>query len=66
MWWECSECGGCLESLRAPLVCPTCGIAGAIFVSAAGPLSDDAEADDPRAHWLLASDRYSEAAAPTR
>jgi hypothetical protein len=63
MWWECSECGGCIERYRAPLVCPECGLAGTAFVAAEGPMADFAEIDDPRAHWLLAGELALEHAA---
>lgn len=65
MWWECSECGACIERHRAPLVCPECGLAGAIFVAAEGPMSDFAEIDDLRAHWLMAGERVLQSAALT-
>jgi hypothetical protein len=32
MWWECSECGGQVESERSPVLCRECGTAGVIFV----------------------------------
>jgi hypothetical protein len=34
MWFECSECGGHVHGASAPTVCPECGVAGGIFMSA--------------------------------
>ncbi len=30
MWWECSECGGHVERVRAPAVCRECGTADSL------------------------------------
>lgn len=32
MYWECSECGGQLKRRRPPVVCPSCGLAGVVFM----------------------------------
>lgn len=50
MRWECGECGDCVDGLRPPTVCSSCGIAGATFVLAE-PESDDAGSDEPRMLW---------------
>ena len=50
MRWECGECGECVDGLRAPTVCPSCGIAGATFVLA-GPEADDDGSWEPRMLW---------------
>lgn len=56
MWWECSECGGQVERVRAPAVCRECGTAGVIFVpvDVDDPVTGDPEADSLRAVWLRA------------
>lgn len=56
MWWECSECGDCIERDRAPVVCGECGTAGVIFVPVdiGDPIAGDPEADGLRAVWLRA------------
>ncbi len=56
MWWECSECGGHVERVRAPAVCRECGTAGVIFVpvDVDDPVTGDSEADSLRAVWLRA------------
>jgi hypothetical protein len=54
MWWECSECGGHLNDEAAPMVCPECGTAGAIFMSVESddPLMGDSDGAGLRAKWL--------------
>ena len=32
MYWECSECGGQLKRRRPPVKCPSCGLAGVVFM----------------------------------
>jgi hypothetical protein len=56
MWWECSECGGHIERVRAPSLCGECGTAGVIFVPAEvdDPLVGDLDANCLRAVWLNA------------
>jgi hypothetical protein len=56
MWWECSECGGCIARDRAPVQCRECGTAGVIFVPVDidDPIAGDPEADSLRAVWLRA------------
>ena len=49
MRWECGECGECVDRLRPPTVCWSCGIAGATFVLAERE-PDDASSDDS---WSL-------------
>jgi hypothetical protein len=54
MFWECSECDGRLERHRPPVVCPSCGIAGAIFVPAEMGAETDPTSSSLREAWLLA------------
>jgi hypothetical protein len=56
MWWECSECGDCVERSRAPAGCRNCGTAGVIFVPAevGDALGGEPEADSLRSVWLRA------------
>jgi hypothetical protein len=68
MRWECSECGGHVESSRAPVRCFECGMAGVIFVPADNddPIAGDPEADGLRAAWLRAGlERARDALAET-
>ena len=56
MWFECSECGSHVLCPNAPVVCPECGVAGAIFMHAdpdeiAGA---DSDGDGLRTRWLRA------------
>jgi len=67
MWFECSECGGHVLTTDAPLVCPECGVAGAIFMPAD---PDDLEfadsgGDGLRASWLRAGLEQPEIVAQT-
>jgi hypothetical protein len=54
MWFECSECGGHVHRPAAPVVCPECGLAGAIFTPAKPEdlTADDSDGDGLRASWL--------------
>lgn len=54
MWFECSECGGHVHRPAAPVVCPECGMAGAIFTTADPEdlTIDDSDGDGLRARWL--------------
>jgi hypothetical protein len=54
MWFECSECGSHVDRWSAPVVCPECGVAGAIFVRADPDelLVGDRDGDSLRATWL--------------
>jgi hypothetical protein len=54
MWFECSECGGQIHRPSAPVVCPECGTAGAIFMPADPDdlTAADADGDGLRASWL--------------
>jgi hypothetical protein len=55
MWFECSECGGHVNRPSAPVVCPECGVAGAIFMPAdPDDLAAADSGDDLRASWLRA------------
>jgi hypothetical protein len=55
MWFECSECGGHVNRPSAPVVCPECGVAGAIFVLAdPDDLTAAETGDDLRSGWLRA------------
>jgi hypothetical protein len=56
MWFECSECGGHVLREAAPIVCPECGIAGAIFMPADPEevTAVDSDGDGLRATWLRA------------
>ena len=56
MWWECSECGGCIERDRAPVLCRECGTAGVIFVQIDG----DPDADSLREVWLRAGQEQAQ------
>jgi hypothetical protein len=53
MRWECGECGECFDGAHPPEVCPSCGLAGGIFVLTA-PEPDDVtvdESDEPILLW---------------
>jgi hypothetical protein len=54
MWFECSECGGHVHRPAAPMVCPECGTAGAIFTRADPEdlAAADSDGDGLRASWL--------------
>lgn len=54
MWFECSECGGHVHGACAPVVCPECGVAGAIVLPADPTDLTDADSggDGSRASWL--------------
>jgi hypothetical protein len=56
MWFECSECGGHVNRSTAPMVCPECGTAGAIFMTADPDdlITADSDGDGLRALWLRA------------
>lgn len=66
MWWECSECGGHIDRVRAPVLCRECGTAGVIFVPVGGDESivGDPEVDSLRAVWLRAGLELSQAEFP--
>ena len=66
MWWEGSECGGCMESVRPLAVCPEFGRAGAIIVVVEVDDSAWAEpkADSLRARWLRPGFGFGRAPAP--
>ncbi len=53
MYWECSECGGQLKRRRPPSVCPSCGLAGAIFVPA-DPDDEHVPVSSLREAWIRA------------
>ena len=48
MRWECSECGECVDRLHPPTLCPSCGIAGGIFVLAE---NEPDESDEHKHFW---------------
>jgi len=54
MWFECSECGGHVHRQAAPVVCPECGVAGAIFMPADPEdlTAEDSAGDRLRESWL--------------
>jgi hypothetical protein len=54
MFWECSECEGRVERERAPLVCPSCGKAGVIFVPAELGVETDPGSATMAEAWLRA------------
>ncbi len=57
MWWECENCGGVVEMLRAPVVCAECGTAGPALAGRHHPLSSasrQAPLETPRDAWLRA------------
>jgi hypothetical protein len=56
MWWECNECGGHVHRGSRPVVCPECGTAGAVFLSAEPdePLAGDPDGDGLRSVWFRA------------
>jgi len=66
MWWECSECGGQVERSSAPVVCPECGTAGAIFLPADPDDVLGAESgEDLGSLWLRAGIEQARFVAPT-
>ena len=67
MRWECSECGGYLETEEAPVCCTECGTAGVIFVpvQADDRFLGDPEIDCLRAAWLRAGLEYDRIALHT-
>lgn len=56
MWFECSECGSHVQGPSAPVSCPECGVAGAIFVAADSYdlIDGDFDGDGLRTMWLRA------------
>jgi hypothetical protein len=56
MWWECSECSGHVHRASRPVVCPECGTAAAVFLSAEPdePLAGDSDGDGLRTAWFRA------------
>lgn len=66
MWFECSECGGHINRHAAPVVCPECGVAGAIFLPADPDElnAGDWEGQRARRTWLRAG--FERSAARTR
>lgn len=51
MRWECSECGGRCEQSAPPRVCPSCGLASALFLSTEEDLSLDPMSLGPGDDW---------------
>ncbi len=66
MWFECSECGGHVLGQAAPVVCPECGVAGAIIRSADPDdlAARDSDGDGLRASWWRAGLERPELVAP--
>lgn len=54
MWWECENCGGVVEMLKAPGVCAECGTAGPSLAGNGAFSSRHAPFDSPRDEWLRA------------
>jgi hypothetical protein len=65
MFWECSECEALLERDRPPVVCPSCGKAGIVFVPAELGIEADPTSSSLREAWLRAGfDAALRASAP--
>ncbi len=54
MYWECSECGGQLKRRRPPVVCPSCGLAGVVFMPADPEDADRHAVESLREVWFRA------------
>ena len=54
MYWECSECGGQLKRRRPPSVCPSCGLAGVMFIPADADETGRVPAGSLREAWVRA------------